>query len=107
MNRLMQRDGLYMYGSSVVIQKLYPRRSSSQNTSDLDWTMIHALPLINITMFCKSQVLACLDHNELDIISILSDSSNDEEESIDEDSQLSYDSDDPSETSADKDTNMY
>ena len=56
-------------------------------------------------MIRQSHVLACLDHDELDILGTLSDNSDDEEELIDEDSQSTHDSDDPSETSADEDAN--
>jgi len=56
-------------------------------------------------MFCQSHVLACLDCDEPDILGTLSDSSNDGEELINEDSQSTHDLDDPSETSADEDAN--
>jgi hypothetical protein len=56
-------------------------------------------------MIRQSRVLACLDCDELDILGTLSDNSDDEEELIDEDSQSTHNSDDPSETSADEDAN--
>lgn len=48
----------------------------------------------------------CLDHDELDIISTLADSSNDKEELIDEDSRSTHNLNDPSETSANQDANI-
>ena len=56
-------------------------------------------------MICQSHVLAHLDCDELDILGTLSDNSDDEEELINKDSQSTHNSDDPLETSANKDAN--